>query len=227
MLGLRRFLFLLILVPLLAEGQTVKVTRENARVEGDNIPGFEFAVVAPESEVKASVAKYLKGLGRTKNAGDYMIVAEPLIAGQKHSESLYATTRQVGNTTAAWFGMLLPGGEVSATDEDLEKLTYDFGLHFHREKIQQQIDESMRAQQAVEKQQNRLVSQHKDLNNKIEGNKREKMRLEQSLVDNRIEREELMKTLESNVKAQDSLFATLEQIKKVVEMHKERQRNVH
>lgn len=226
-MGLRRFFILLMLIPLFTKGQAVKVTKENARIDAENTPGYQFAVVASESEVKASIARYLKAMGRTRNSGDYLTVAEPVVGDRRYSETLYASTRQVGNTTAAWFGMLLPGGEVSGSDKDLEKLTYDFGVYFHREKIQQQIDESTRAQQAVEKQQNRLVSQHKDLNNKIESNKREKIQLEKSLVDNKIELEDLTKNLESNVKAQDSLFTALEQIKRVVEMHKEKQKNVN
>lgn len=226
-MGLRRFFILLVLVPLFTEGQTVKVTKENTTIEGETTTGYQFAVVAPESDVKTSVNKYLKAMGRTKSSGDYVTVAEPVLGARRYSETLYATTRQVGNTTAAWFGMFPSVGESAGADKELEKVAYDFGVYFHREKIQQQIDESTRAQQTVEKQQNRLVNQHKDLTNKIEGNKREKIQLEKSLVDNKVELEELSKNLESNVKAQDSLFTALEQIRKVVEMHKERQKNVN
>ncbi|WP_254157854.1 hypothetical protein [Chryseosolibacter indicus] len=47
--------------------------------------------------------------------------------------------------------------------KDVEKLVHDFGVSFYRDKVQQQIDESNRALQAVEKQQLRLVGQNKDL----------------------------------------------------------------
>jgi hypothetical protein len=78
----------------------------------------------------------------------------------------------------------------------------------------------------VEKQQMRLVNQNKDLENKIEGNKREKIQLEKSLKNNKVELMTLTKKLEENKKAQDSVAIATEQIKKVVEMHKERQRKI-
>jgi hypothetical protein len=51
--------------------------------------------------------------------------------------------------------------------------------------------------------------------------------LEKSLVDNNVELETLSKKLEQNKKGQDSVAVAGEQIKKVVEMHKESQRRVH
>src|SRR3546814_4443436 len=62
-----------------------------------------------------------------------------------------------------------------------------------------------RALQAVEKKQMRLVNQHKDLSNKIENNKKQKIELEKSLVENKIDFEDLTKKLEGNARAQDSV----------------------
>jgi hypothetical protein len=51
--------------------------------------------------------------------------------------------------------------------------------------------------------------------------------LEKSLENNKTENQELLKRIEQNKKAQDSVAVAAEQIKKVVEMHKERQRKVN
>ena len=101
------------------------------------------------------------------------------------------------------------------------------GVTFHRDKIQKQIDESIRAAQAVEKQQQRLVNQNRSLNSKLESNKREKVQLEKSLQDNATELITLTNQLAKNKKDQDSVTLATDQIKKMVELHKERQRKVN
>jgi len=220
------FLFFLAILPLAISAQSVQVKKEKARVDGENSSGYQVALMAPEEEVKNSLSKYLKALGKTKISGDYITMAEPVIGGKKYTTSLYATTKQNGNATTAWFGVPSGTGEESSLDGDLQNMVHDFGVTFHREKIQMQVDESLRALQTVEKQQIRLVNQHKDLISKIESNKREKVHLEKLLVENKLELEDLTKKLEANAKAQDSVAIANVQIKKVVEMHKEKQQKV-
>jgi hypothetical protein len=214
------------LYPFLTNAQTIVVEKESARIEGQNISGYQVQLSAGENEVRNSLIKYLKGLGKIKTTGDYMTMAEPVVTGKRYTGTLYAATKEVGNSSAAWIGMRAESGEESSLDRDLEKLTYEFGVAFHREKIQIEIDESLQALQAVEKQQLRLANQNKDLNSRIERNKRQKVELEKSLVDNKLELEDLTKNLKANAKARDSVAVATEQIRKVVEMHQERQRKV-
>lgn len=223
----RIFLLFLLFLPVFTHGQTVHVKKESARVHGENILGYQVALAASGEDVQKALEKYLKTLGKTKLADDIFATAEPLIGGKKYANALYATTRELGTTTAAWIGMDYKAGEERYLDRDLEKLAYDFGVTFYRDKIQLQVDESLRALQTVEKQQARLVNQNKDLNNKIESNKREKIQLEKSLSDNKMELEDLIKRFQANIKAQDSIAVATEQIRKVVEMHKERQEKVN
>src|SRR5690606_14867256 len=131
--------------------------------------------------------------------------------------TLFGTTRGSGPDATAWMGLRLDKeNDEGASGSAVDKLVYNFGIAFHREVIQAKIDESMRAYQAVEKQQMRLVNQNKDLTNKLESNKRQKIALEKALVENQLEFEELTRKLEANAKAQDSVAVAGEQIKKVV-----------
>lgn len=222
----KMFIVLAGLLPFAAFAQSVITKKEASRVEGENVIGYEVTLGAPEEEVRVSLTKFLKALGRTRQSGDYITISEPVVGGKKYTQTLYAITGSLGNSASAWIGMQTNAGDESSLDRDLDKLTYDFGVTFHREKIQTQIDESLRALQAVEKQQSRLTNQNKDLNHKIESNKREKIELEKSLINNKIELEDLTKKLAANGKAQDSVAVAADQIRKVVEMHKERQRKV-
>lgn len=222
-----RIFFVIAFLPFAALSQTITTKKESSRIEGQNIAGYQIDLNAPEPEVKASLSKFLKTLGKTRTSGDYFTIVNPMVDGKSSNVTFYATTKQLSNTTAAWIGAPGENGEESSLDNDVKKLVRDFGIAFHREQIQSQIDESVRALQAVEKQQLRLVNQNKDLKNKVEGNKREKIALEKSLVDNKLELEDLTRKLAANAKAQDSVAIAGDQIKKVVELHKERQRNVN
>jgi len=215
------FLFL----PSLLSAQSVHPVRESMQIDGSRAEGFGIVLNAGADVVKSSLSKYLKTLGKARTSGDYITVAEPLIAGRKYAEVLYGTTSPSGTSSTAWIGVV-SGDDGSIRDTDLEKLAYDFGVTFQREQIQLQIDESERALQAVEKQQARLVNQNRDLNGKIESNKREKVQLEKALVENALELEDLNNRLVLNAKAQDSVALATEQIRKVVEMHKDLQRKV-
>jgi hypothetical protein len=221
----RMFLLLLLLSPIVSISQTVQVEKAGFRIEGENISGYQTPLASVEADVQHALMKFLKPFGKVKHDDGVISIAEPLIAGKKYSNTLYAATRQVAATTAAWMGMRGSGDE-SNTNSDLEKLVYDFGVTFYRDKIQLQVDESLRALQTVEKQQIRLANQKKDLNSKVENNKREKIQLEKSLAENKLELEDLIKKLAANVKAQDSIAIATEQIKKVVEIHKEKQRKI-
>ena len=225
MMVVKLFFFLLVIVPAASLAQTIDVKKEAAWIDGEKINGFQVELIASAEEVENSLSRFLKPIGKQKSSGDYLTIGEPTIIGRKSLNTLYATSKASGKTTLAWIGTSSAGEETNQ-DRELQRLVYDFAVTFYREKIQLQIDESLRALQAVEKQQVRLINQHKDLNNKIDNNKKEKIDLEKALVQNKVDLEELTKKLASNGQAQDSVAVAADQIKKVVEMHRERQRKV-
>lgn len=214
----------------LASAQTVTVKKENARIKNDYADGFQIDIAASYEDVEAALSKEIKTLGKSKENENYRVVSEPTVKGITYTQPIYAMTKQVGNIVSAWIGIKKDDWKEKEADEvnrELENMIHNFGVNFYRERIQKQIDESVRAQQAVDKQQQRLLNQNKDLNSKVESNKKEKIRLEQSLVDNKLEMESLIKKLEKNKKDQDSVAIATEQIKKMVEVHREKQRQVH
>ena len=143
---------------------------------------------------------------------------------------VFATTTEKIRVQPRWIGIKpadWPEEDVKKIMKELEKTIYGFGVKFNQDKIQVQIDESVRASLAVEKQQQKLVNQNKEMNVKLEDNKREKIQLEESLENNKLEYETLLKKIEKNKHDQDSVSLAGEQIKKVTEMHKDRQKKVN
>ena len=227
---IKKFWLLLIMFVLAssAYSQTVKVKKDNARVKGQNADGYEVELDGAVVDVEASLVKFLKPIGKGKQNDGVVSIAQPVIRGKNYTSPIYATVKDKGKMSSAWIG--IKASEWTSPDDvkkDLEQLVHDFGVSFHREKIQLQVDESNRALQAVQKQQTRLVNQNKDLNAKLESNKKEKIKLEKALADNKLELETLTKNLAKNKKDQDSVAIAGEQIKKVIEMHKARQKKVN
>lgn len=225
-----RVFFLLLFfstISLAVTAQTVKVKKENARIKNEYAEGFEVELPGTFEEIEAALEKFLKNYGKVKHNDDYLVVQEPVMNGYPSTTPLYGKARQLGNLVYAWIGAEPRKKEEEQMQGTLERLVQEFGINFHREKIQKQIDESTQALQAVERQTQRLVNQNKDLASKIESNQREKVKLDKALENNRLELISLQQKLEQNKKDQDSVAVATEQIKKVVEMHKDRQRKVN
>jgi hypothetical protein len=222
-------LFIPLLISAYAEAQTVKVKKEKSTVKGESMEGYSVELQGTGAEVNTSFGKYLKTIGKTKQS-DFITVSEPNINGLAFTQPLYATANENGKSATAWLGTnasAMPKEDAQKLDKELERLMKEFGVKFYRDKIQEQIDESIRATQAVEKQKQRLLNENKSLGGKLEDNKRQKVQLEKAIVNNKLEHENLLRRIEQNKKAQDSVAIAAEQIKKVVEMHKEKQRKVN
>lgn len=220
--------FFLLATFAIASAQTVKVKKEKSTVKGEAMEGYSIELQGTLAEVSASFTKYLRTIGKVKQ-GDYLTITEPNFNGLAYSTPLFAISNGNGKTATAWLGInpsAWPEEDLDKVYKEIEKTVHAFGVKFYRDKIQVQIDESLRATQAVEKQQQRLLTENKSLSTKLENNKKEKIALEKSLENNKIEHDVLLKKLEQNKKSQDSIAVAAQQVKKVVEAHKEKQRNV-
>jgi hypothetical protein len=222
------FCFGLSLIDVCTFGQTVKVTTENIQIKGENAEGYEVILDGTAKEVEDQLLKFLKPVGKSKRVEDAYAYSLPLINGKNYTSPLYAIVRDKGKG-AAWLGIRLSEWpkNIDSLKREIEKMAYDFGVAFYKDKIQLQIDESNRALQTVERQQQKLQNQNKDLNSKLENNKAEKIRLEKALIDNKLEFDALTVKIEQNKKDQDSVAVANEQIKKVIDMQKEKQRKVN
>lgn len=212
-----------------APAQTVKVKKEKSTVKGESMEGYSVDLDGSLADVNSAFFRFLKTIGKTKQS-EYFTVNEPDINGLAYTQPLYGVATQNGKVASAWLGLNASDFEKADADKlmkELENVLKDFGVKFYRDKIQEQIDESEKASQTVEKQQQRLLNENKNLNNKLENNKKQKANLEKAIEDNKAEHIALLKRLEDNKKAQDSVAVAAAQIKKVVDAQKEKQRKVN
>lgn len=206
--------------------QTVTVTKSSERIKGSAVNGYATELTGTLEEVTASFSKYLKTLGKVKATGSQFQVSEVQINLTPYTALLHAFTKSKGNTVLIWMGAEESDSAKSMVSV-LEKQLHNFGVKFYQNKIQGDVDESLRAQAATEKQQQKLVLLGKNLASRLEMNEKEKLRLEKSIADNKLAHDKLLLAIEQNKKSQDSIAVATEQIKKMVETHKERQKKVN
>ncbi len=212
--------------------QTVTVLKEKEKVKGESIEVYALTLDGKKDEISSAWNKFLKDIGKLKQSTDPMTVSEPVISGTTYSSNVFYADFKKNNETSStvWAGMNPSEwneAEIGRVNRELEKLVYQFGVAFYRNKVQVQIDETQEALDAVEKQKQRTLNQNKDLTLKLSNNDQEKIQLEKSLENNKLENAALKIKLENNKKAQDSLANVSIQIKKVMETHKEKQRKIN
>jgi hypothetical protein len=224
---------LLLLSTCLVFGQKVTVGKKSDKIKGESTDGYGTALEGKKENVTSAWSRFLKDMGKVKSGGDYQYIEGPALGGTVYTTGVvYATV--TGNGTEekvdVWLGIKPTEwtvNDISLVEKQLEKLVYQFGIKFYRDKIQAQIDEGQQALDAVVRQQQRLTNQNKDLGIKLGNNGQEKIQLEKSLESNKLENLVLIQKITNNKKSQDSVSMAGEQIKKVIEMHKERQRKVN
>lgn len=215
------------LAGVLAHAQKVTVSGNAERVNGKNYEGYSAELTGSLEEVNIALTKYLKTFGKVKTTGNQFQVSEVQINLTKHSTPFFSSAKAKAGNVTVWMGADKAADSVKDINSELEKLVYNFGVKFYKDKIQADVDESLRAQTAAEKQQQRLTLEGKNLASRLEMNKKENIRLEKALVANKVDSVKLVTSIERNKKAQDSVAVATEQIKKMVEAHKERQRRVN
>jgi hypothetical protein len=227
-MNLKKFILLFSFLTSLAQAQTVVVSKQDQRIKGENIKGYSTTLEAGKSEVTAALNRYLKTFGKVKNQEEMLTVAEPLVNGQLQKVPLVGVVKGNEQKATAWIGYATTVNDSSSVDvRAAEGMMKTFGLNFYRDKIQGQIDEAQRAVEAVEKQQQRTLSENKSLTQRVANNTNEYNQLVKAIQTNRSDSVTLQVRLTQNKQMQDSLTVVLEKVKKAVEIQKERQRKVN
>lgn len=231
---IRKKFMLLAIISSLAislSAQSIKVKKEKARVKGENVEGFEVELPGSYGNIHSDFTKFLKTFGKTRGSDPINVTGASLGTGTTTSP-VYGVVKEKEKDkfSQAWLGIRKdewPEGDYEKGMKELEKMIYDFARQYHQDEVQDDINESVTALNAVEKQQQRLVTENKNLTMKLEDNKREKLQLEKALENNKVEYESLLLKIDNNKNAQDSVAQAGVQIKKVIESQKEKKKKIN
>ena len=226
---------LLILLTLCLVGnlfaQKVTTESKSERIKGESTEGYGTTLEGKKVEVAEAWAMFIKELGKVKPGSDYQYVENPALGGTVYATGIiYSKTSGNAESGSVWLG-IKPAewtvNDIKIVEDQLEKLTYRFGVKFYRDKIQAQINEAQQALNIVVRQQQRLANENKSLNTRLTTNKNQKIQLVKSLEANKLDSLVLQQKIINNKKAQDSVTNATVPIKKMIEVHQERLRKVN
>ncbi|HCW07496.1 MAG TPA: hypothetical protein DGG95_09055 [Cytophagales bacterium] len=226
------YLLALFFIGVNVSAQTISAKKQSEKVKGDKLDGYAAEFEGKFAEVNSQWNKFIKDIGRIKLfSSDPVVITEPVFNGTVYPKGIvYAHIFENGNTCRVWLGIQPSEWEekdVTIANQQLEKLINQFGVQYQRFKVQGQINETLEATAAVERQKQKLINMAKDLALQLNNNEQEKIHLEKSLQNNKLENEALKIKIEKNKKAQDSLVNVGEQIKKMTTTHQEKLRKIN
>ena len=215
----------------LLQAQKVTVNKKSDKVKGESAEGYTTTLEGKKEDIAAAWAKYIKTFGRVKSGSGYDFIENPAMGGTVYTSGiLYAKNDGNVESGSVWLGIRADEwtvNDIKIVEETVEKLVYQFGIKFYKDKIQAQINEAQQALNIVVRKQQQLVGENKSLNSKLTNNEQQKIQLEKSLEANKLEHLVLQQKIVNNKKAQDSVAATTVTIKRAIEMHQERLRKVN
>jgi hypothetical protein len=224
-------MLIIVLATSIIVAQKVTVKKETQKIKNNSATGYQTELDGKVDDVTTAWNKFLKETGKGKSTGDMLVISEPTVGGTVYEKAiLYATWSGIDGKARVWLGLVEDEWQVNDINivyRELEQLVYRFGVKYYKDKIQLQIDESVNAAQAVERQALRAQNEAKTLGNRLVNNEQQKVQLEKSLEENKLDNLVLKQKIVNNRKAQDSLAQAASQIRKVVDLHKERQMKVN
>jgi len=221
----------LLFIPLLSIAQKVTVSKDQRTVKGNTGNGYATELAGSSESVNQALNRFLKDYGKTRTASGVITLSSPVLGGTTYEKNnAYAVVKGDAVNSNVWMGLVeseWPNHETDVLIDRFKDLVYQFGVKYYRDQIQEEINETQQALDAIDRKLQRLITQNKDLNGKILGNEEEKIRLEKATEENKNNHVILLQKLDANKISQDSVANAGAQIRKVLDAQKERQQKVN
>ena len=177
---MKKFLFFCTLcISTISYAQKVSVDKKNEKIKGDTAEGYATELEGKKDDVAAAFSRFIKDLGKVKSGNNYQFIEGPALGGTVYSTGVvYAQSKGNEEKASVWLGIKESEwtvNDIKLVENQLEKMVYQFGVKFYRDKIQAQINEGQQASDAVVRQQQRLTNQNKELNIRLSNNAQEKI----------------------------------------------------
>lgn len=210
--------------------QRVMVEPSAERVKSEQVQGYVSTLDATKKEIDDAWSKFSKNLGKSRSSGEFIEIRDAVIDVQVYTgKSIFCKITEQGKGIKVWMGISEKdwGDDYSKAEPFMERLLKEFSVKFYQDRVLAEINESEKALRFAERQQSRLGGEKNDLELKLEENQREKMQLERAINNNQLQNHVLIQKLENNKKSQDSLAISLEKIKRMIELQKEKLRQIN
>lgn len=210
-----------------AFSQEITVKPENKTISGTEYVGFISSVEGSFDNHKDLWIKEMKNKGKVKKSNSYYKI-EDFVFPQITEKLLTGCTQvalQRDSTVSIWLGIdvsTLEQDEASKVEEEVKGIVYNYILDYRKSAVLKDIEDAERAAAFTSRKHQKLISELETLQLKLLDAQNEKTRLEESIKSIEFEINVLQQKIENNKTDQETTYKQLEQIRKVLEMHKER-----
>lgn len=210
-----------------AHGQEIMAKEDTQTIEGTEFAGYEINVEGDLDDHQDRWMRLLRNKGKVrKRSSRYSIedfvlpqVTESLLDG-------YTQFKQERDTTITiWLGIdvsALSDDEPQAVLGEVKGMLENYVLEYRKSLVLDDIQDAERAAAFTSRQHQRLIQNLENLKIRLLDAENEKRRLEENLKTMELEIEVLKQRIVNNEADQETTLEELEQIRKVLEMHKER-----
>jgi hypothetical protein len=231
-INMKKLVFIILIITIHSQliAQRVIVEAATEKVKSSQVDGYQSKMDANKKELQDAWLKFAKNIGKSKSSGDVIEINDVVIDGEIYAgKTVYSKIIENERSTTIWMGIREKDWDENYTKVEpfMERLVKEFSVRFYQERIMAEIGESEKALRFAERQQSKTLNENNDLKMKLEENEREKLQLERSLNNNQLQNQVIKQKIENNTKTQDSLSVSLEKIKRMIEMQRERMRQIN
>jgi hypothetical protein len=223
--------FLLVSVCFTAMAQSVKIYEKEEKVDKMQRKGYAVLLLLEESFVDKAWSKKVKEFGKVDSKGSEYMVKEAVMPTFSPTPIRFYSkvTEKAKQGTEVWIGVDLGPDFVTkkhVKSKEAEDLLYQFAVETYRADINLQIEEAEKTLTKTTKEYERSVGSELKVRNKIQKNKEEKKKLQDQIVQNRVDSAQLVKDLEMNKLEQKQDSVEVAKMKKAVEAVKAKLNNI-
>jgi len=207
--------------------QEITVKEESKAIEKVTYAGYETTVNGSVEKHRDAWTKLLKNKGKVRKKNSLYFL-EDFVFPQITDKLLTGVTQinqSRDSVVTIWLGIdssVLEEEESGKLMNEISGMLYTYVLDYKKSLVLNDIQNAERAAAFTSRQHQRLLQNLENLTLRLLDAENEKRRLEESVKTMELEIEVLKQRIENNKADQEKTYEELEQIRKVLEMHKER-----
>ena len=203
-----------------AHAQEKTWRKEKMNIMGASYSGFSTQVPFSEYKTKQYLSSYLKENAKVSEKRNFIEIKEAYWKKKENPTKVYALVNGDSTQSRIWIGYSSDASEelVSAIEGQVENLP----ALMHKYHLQAQIKDAENAETFLSKELKNTEREGQRLNQKLDQNAQEKIRLEQALEQIAKDKIVLEQDIINNNKAQEEKAQALEDVKRQLELLKER-----
>ncbi len=211
-------------------GQDYTVTTKTQRINDTKYNGFTIQVNGPLSKVTDQTYTYFKAISKLRRKRNYYLVAElKMDKIQLDSTIVYLKMDDKSPQTAVWLGIKtteLEPPRVDKIEKALQKELVKIARSYYVHQQELKISEAETAAQVISKTQQSLINGKIKFTADLETTEARKLELEELLKTNQLDIKVLKQKLIDNKFAQDSIYMDLQKVNKVIEVQKQKLKEI-